>query len=494
MARKQSLQTRLKNLPDSPGVYFFKDKEKRVIYIGKSVSLKKRVASYFQKGYFDPKIGQLIRQIADFDYIPLSSEPETLLLEARLIRQFQPKYNQLAKDDKSYPFLKITRERFPSFTIVRERKEKDAFHFGPYTDVIGLRRAYRYIRTIFPIRRCRKRIDPQKGKVCLDFHLGRCKGPCAGKVKEKEYQRLANSLGLFLKGKYRETIRQLKELMKRAAIELNFEEAAKYRDRIDSIRRMKQGEVHLKRSSVHPHLVPPPSRQDFGGQVRGRIKEESLNELRKALSLPRSPEKIEAIDISDISGDKAVGSLVVFKDGRPDKDGYRRFKIKGVSGIDDYKMMQEVVERRYRKKKNLPGLLLIDGGRGHLSTVMQKLAEMKLLFPVAALAKKNEKIFLPYSSSPLVLKKNSEALHLLQQIRDEAHRFAISYHKRLRRRALKESGLDEIKGIGAQRKKRLLSYFGSLDEIRKSNVEELKKLGLSEELSRRIIEFLGKVG
>ncbi|MCK4245478.1 MAG: excinuclease ABC subunit C, partial [Candidatus Omnitrophica bacterium] len=217
-----------------------------------------------------------------------------------------------------------------------------------------------------------------------------------------------------------------------------------------------------------------------------------LNELKKVLSLPRSPEKIEAIDISDISGDKAVGSLVAFKGGRPDKDGYRRFKIKGVSGIDDYKMMQEVVERSYRKKKNLPDLLLIDGGRGHLSTVMQKLAEMKLLFPVAALAKKNEKIFLPYSSSPLVLKKNSEALHLLQQIRDEAHRFAISYHKRLRRRALKESGLDEIKGIGAQRKKRLLSYFGSLDEIRKSGVEELKKLGLSEKLSKKVIKSLDK--
>ncbi len=481
MARKQSLQTRLKNLPDSPGVYFFKDKEKRVIYIGKSVSLKKRVAGYFQKEYFDPKIGQLIRQIADFDYIPLSSEPEALLLEARLIRQFQPKYNQLAKDDKSYPFLKITREKFPSFTIVRERKKRDAFHFGPYTDVIGLRRAYRYIRTIFPIRRCRKKIDPQKGKVCLDFHLGRCKGPCAGKVKEKEYQRLANSLGLFLKGKYRETIRQLKELMKRAAEELNFEEAAKYRDRIEMIKRMKKSEVHLCRGRIHP--------------TRGLDKSSPyihLNELKKVLSLPRSPEKIEAIDISDISGDKAVGSLVAFKGGRPDKDGYRRFKIKGVSGIDDYKMMQEVVERSYRKKKNLPDLLLIDGGRGHLSTVMQKLAEMKLLFPVAALAKKNEKIFLPYSSSPLVLKKNSEALHLLQQIRDEAHRFAISYHKRLRRRALKESGLDEIKGIGAQRKKRLLSYFGSLDEIRKSGVEELKKLGLSEKLSKKVIKSLDK--
>ncbi len=512
-----NVKEKLKSLPDSPGVYLLRDKGHRVIYIGKSFSLKKRVASYFQKGSFDPKIGQLIQHLADFDYIRLTSEPEALLLEVRLIKQFQPKYNQLAKDDKSYPFLKITKERFSSFTIVRDPgrfrnhhppphpshkgrggeeslfipsprgrgiERRGAFYFGPYTDVIGLRQAYRYIRNIFPVRRCRKKINPEKKlRPCLDFWLGRCKGPCAGKIKEKEYQRLVDSLISFLKGKYKETMQQLKELMKRAAVELNFEEAAKYRNRIEAIRRMKQSEVHPCRGSSY--------------RTRGLDKSSPyihLNELKKVLSLPRLPQRIEAIDISDISGDKAVGSLVSFKDGRPYKDGYRRFKIKGVSKIDDYKMMAEVVERRYREKKNLPDLLLIDGGKGHLSVVMQRLKNMKLHFPVAALAKRREAIFLPDSPSPLILKKNTFSLRLLQEIRDEAHRFAISYHKRLRRRALKESGLDEIEGIGAQRKKRLLSHFDSLAEIKKSSVEELKRLGLSEKLSKRVIEFLGKVG
>ncbi|MEA3420577.1 MAG: GIY-YIG nuclease family protein, partial [Acidobacteriota bacterium] len=201
--KKKGLKPRLKNLPDSPGVYFLKDRKKKVIYIGKAVSLKKRLAHYFQKGAFDPKIKQLTSRIDDFDYLPLTSEPEALFLENRLIKQFQPKYNQISKDDKSYPFLKITKERFPSFTIVRDsgrfhppsipsprgrgRQGRGAFYFGPYTDVIALRRAYRYLRTIFPIRRCPKKINPEKkGKVCLDFHLGRCKGPCAGRIKEEE--------------------------------------------------------------------------------------------------------------------------------------------------------------------------------------------------------------------------------------------------------------------------------------------------------------------
>lgn len=469
--KKKGLKPRLKNLPDSPGVYFLKDRKKKVIYIGKAVSLKKRLAHYFQKGFFDPKMGQLIRQIADFDYLPLTSEPEALFLEDRLIKQFQPKYNQISKDDKSYPFLKITKEKFPSFTIVRDTTQtlrskwgglrRRALYFGPYTDVIALRRAYRYLRTIFPIRRCRKKINPEKkGRVCLDFHLGRCKGPCAGKIKEEEYQKLADALVLFLRGRYRETMRQLKELMKESAEKLNFEEAAKYRDEIEIISRMKGSEV---------------------------------SQLKKVLSLPKLPKRIEGVDISDIAGDKAVGSLVVFKDGKADRAHYRKFKIRGVSGIDDYRMMEEVIARRYKEKKNLPDLLLIDGGKGHLSTAVRKLKEMNLDFPVVALAKRNEEIFLADSSSPLILKKDSSPLHLLEEIRNEAHRFAISYHQKLRRKALKKSALDKIEGIGEKRKKILLSHFGSLTAIKNASPEELKKLGLSRKLSKRIIEFLNNV-
>jgi len=483
--KKSVLKQRAKNLPDSPGVYFFKDKKKKVIYIGKAVSLKKRLAHYFQKGFFDPKMGQLIRQIADFDYLPLSSEPEALFLEDRLIKQFQPKYNQISRDDKSYPFLKITKEKFPSFSIVREPKKRTAFYFGPYTDVIALRRAYRYLRTIFPIRRCRKKINPEKkGRVCLDFHLGRCKGPCAGKIKEEEYQKLADALVLFLRGRYRETMRQLKELMKESAEKLNFEEAAKYRDEIKIISKMEG-------SKVHPHPSPRPqvgraAIQWMGWGERGR----GVSQLKKVLSLPKLPKRIEGVDISDIAGDKAVGSLVVFKDGKEDRAHYRKFKIKGVSGIDDYKMVEEVIARRYQEKKNLPDLLLIDGGKGHLSTVMKKLKEMKLSFPVIALAKRNEEIFLPGSSSPLILKKDSPVLLFLEKIRNEAHRFAISYHQKLRRKALKKSALDKIEGIGEKRKKILLSHFGSLTAIKNASPEELKKLGLSGKLNKRIIKFL----
>ncbi len=477
--KKRVLKQRAKNLPDSPGVYFFKDKKKKVIYIGKAISLKKRLANYFQQGPFEPKIGRLISQITDFDYLPLSSEPEALFLEDRLIKEFQPKYNQISKDGKSYPFLKITKEEFPSFTIVRDPKKRNAFYFGPYTDVIALRRAYRYLRTIFPIRRCRKKINPEKkGKVCLDFHLGRCAGPCAGKIKEKEYRKLADALVLFLRGSYRETRRQLKKLMKKAAEELNFEEAAKYRDEIKIISRMEESRVHL-------HPIPPPQ----VGRERGR----GVIPLQKVLSLPKLPKKIEGIDISDIAGDKAVGGLVSFKNGKPEKSNYRRFKIKRVSGIDDYRMMAEVIARRYQEKKNFPDLLLIDGGKGHLSTVMKKFKEMKLSFPVIALAKRNEEIFLPGSSSPLILKKDSPVLLFLERIRNEAHRFAISYHRKLRRKALKESVLDKIEGIGAKRKKKLLSHFGSLAAIKNASVEELEKIGLARKLSKRIIEALNNV-
>ena len=514
--KRRNLKERLKNLPDSPGVYLFKDKGNKVIYIGKALSLKKRVSSYFQQGSFEPKISQLIRYLADFDYIPLSSEPEAFLLEARLIKEFQPRYNQRARDDKSYPFLKITKEKFPSFTIVRDpgrfrnhhppphpsprgrgTEGRGAFYFGPYTDVIALRQAYRYIRNIFPVRRCGRKINPEKRtRLCLDFHLGRCKGPCAGKVGEKEYRSLADSLTLFLKGKYQETIRRLKKLMREKAEELNFEEAARYRNWMEAMKRMKQGEVHPCGGSI---LVANQAKQDLPLHRQNKyvVAEFTrliyLNQLKKVLSLPRLPQRIEAVDISNLSGDKAVGSLVCFENGRPQKDGYRRFKIKRVSGIDDYKMMAEVIERRYQERKNLPDLLLVDGGKGHLSVVVQKLARMGLFFPVAALAKRKEEIFLPYSSAALILKKNSPALRLLEKIRDEAHRFAISYHRQLRRKALKESSLDGIKGIGEQRKKKLLSYFGSIAKIKEAKAEELKKLGLSEKLSRRVVEFLNQI-
>jgi len=239
-------------------------------------------------------------------------------------------------------------------------------------------------------------------------------------------------------------------------------------------------------SSPSPNFLSP--RGEDGGEGLS-----SLNQLKKVLSLPKLPQRIEAVDISDISAAQAVGSLVTFKNEMPDQDSYRRFKIKRVSGIDDYKMMAEVIERRYQERKNLPDFLLVDGGKGHLSVVVQKLARMGLFFPVAALAKRKEEIFLPYSSAALILKKNSPALRLLEKIRDEAHRFAISYHRQLRRKALKESSLDGIKGIGEQRKKKLLSYFGSIAKIKEAKAEELKKLGLSEKLSRRVVEFLNQI-
>jgi len=435
-----TFQERLDNLPQAPGVYLMRDSAGRIIYIGKAASLKNRVSSYFHTGTdFSLKTASMVSQVKKIDYIVTHSDNEALLLEQKLIRQYKPRYNIIWRDDKSYPHLKLTlNEDYPRLFFVRKRKEirDGARYFGPYPQVGEVRKTVRWLQKLFPLRLCKytiekgKPIDEKKVRSCLYYHIEHCPAPCLAKISQKKYQEIVDEVTLFLEGKHNELIETLEKKMHLAAKELNFEEAKKIRDCIQTIQGMterinfkeiKEEELYLKIKLA-----------------RG------LSELKKILSLRKVPLHIEAIDVSNIFGDYAVGSLVAFEKGEPKKDAYRRYKIRTVTKIDDYAMIREVVSRRYKrilKEKDvgipgieLPDLILIDGGKGHLSTAVETLNTLHLKLPVIALAKEKEEIYIPQATQPLSLPKNSPALHLLQHIRDEAHRFALSYHKLLRKK------------------------------------------------------------
>jgi len=437
-----NFKERLESLPNLPGVYLMYNSSGRIIYIGKASSLKKRVASYFRSGTdFSLKTATMISQVNKIDYLITKSENESLLLESKLIKRYQPRYNIIWRDDKSYPHLKLTlNEDFPRLFLVRRRKEtKDgARYFGPYTEVGQIRRTLRWLQRIFPLRLCKYTFSKdapmpeRKVRSCLYYHIKQCPAPCLSEISQEKYQEIVNKVTLFLEGKHQELLNHLEKQMRDVAKKLNFEEAKKIRDCIATIQNMNE-------------------RIDFK-----EIKEEDLirkikitrglSELKKVLSLPKAPLHIEAFDISNIFGDQAVGSLVVFKKGEPNKNLYRRYKIKTVTKIDDYAMITEVISRRYKRvlqeKTKLPDLILIDGGKGHLSTVVKTFNTLHLpppwrglrKLPVISLAKEKEEIYLPAKSEPLTLPTNSPALQLLQRIRDEAHRFALSYHKFLRKK------------------------------------------------------------
>ena len=411
MLNTTKLKTIIANLPDAPGVYIFKDAGGEIIYIGKAKDLKKRVQSYFSR-FLSDKTQALVAKIADIEYKLTPSESQAQLLEAALIKEKLPIYNISLKDDKSFPLIKITDEKFPIVSIYRRKKAKasdTALYLGPYTNVKLLRQALKVIRKIFGFRSCKK----MPKKACLYGRIKLCPSPCIGKISSQEYQEIIQNIKMFLDSQYESLLSRLAAKMQEAAREKSFEEAAKIRDQINALSALGQTQTGFN------------------------LKDE-LTDLKKLLQLEKLPQRIEAFDISNISGKEATGSMVSFFRGSPDKNNYRRFRIKTVEGIDDYKMISEVVHRRYlrlvQEKLPLPDLILIDGGRAHLSTAKRELDNLSLKIPLVSLAKDQENIYFPNKAQPIKLNSDTPGLNLIRRIRDEAHRFAIKYHHLLHRK------------------------------------------------------------
>ncbi|MFC1643508.1 GIY-YIG nuclease family protein [Chlamydiota bacterium] len=456
-----------KNLPDSPGIYMFRNNMGEIIYIGKAISLKKRVASYFRtQSHRDPKTSAMIKQIYDLDFIQLKSEIEALILESKYIKEFKPKFNILMKDDKQYPLIKFTKDIFSCIKIVRNELPDGAIYLGPFTDSKGLKRTKREIEKIFGIRPCSIQAPTRKhAKHCLYHQTGQCSAPCLGKITSKEYTERINEALLVLTGHTKKLLNWLEKKMNRFSLELKYEEAGQLRDIINALKNISGSRV----KSIMKYKRPVISYKN------------EIKIIKEILNLKKTPHIIEAFDISNISGQYATGSMVYFYDGKPNKRYYKHFKIKNVKSIDDYAMMREIVTRHFshitNEKKSIPELVIIDGGKGHLETARKVLNKLSLdKISVIGLAKKNEEIFIPELSDPIVLDKNIPCLQLFQRIRDEAHRFAISYHKKLRSKKIKESVLYNIPNLGEKKIKLLLKHFGSVKRISNASNKEISKI------------------
>ncbi len=444
-------------------MYLFTNAQGDLLYVGKALSLRKRVSSYFrQTPALAPRIAQMVRAVTDLDIQETASEAEALLLEARLIKERRPRYNVAFRDDKTYPMLKITNEPFPRLRVTRRRLSDGARYFGPYTDAGLMHQAVQFLRRVFPLRTCTS--FPKS--PCLEYHLGQCLAPCVQYIDAPRYQRIVEDLTAFLEGKRDRLLKDLARRMEQAARHQRFEEAARVRDQIEAFTSI----ITAKEKS----LAAGP-----------------LEQLQAALRLPALPQRIEAFDISHTFGAFSVGSMVVFLDGKPHKAHYRKFRIETVQGIDDYQMMREVIRRRYSgslvAKLPFPDLVLVDGGKGQLSAACDELAVLSLTLPAMGLAKRFEQIFLPGSQEPVVLLPTSPVLHLVQHIRDEAHRFAITYHRTLRGRTVSTSRLHDIPGVGRRRAAALLSHFGSLSRLREATMADIRTVAHVNEATAQTI-------
>ncbi|MCM8787226.1 MAG: excinuclease ABC subunit UvrC [Candidatus Omnitrophica bacterium] len=403
------IKEKIKSIPDTFGVYIMKDKNGEVIYVGKATSLRKRVNSYFSKP-ISLKVTSMIKNVADIEYIVCNSEEQALILEAALIKERKPRYNIALRDDKSYPYVEITNEEFPRIFISRPKRQTNNLLFGPYPKAKLLKAALRLIRGIFGYRSCKN----LPKNACLFYHINLCPAPCIKKISATDYKDIVENIIKILKGERKELLEKLEEKMKILAERKEFEEAQRLRDKIFALHNLYQG-LNFK----HQLLA-----------------------LKELLSLERIPLTIEAIDISSLMGNYMAGSVVTFKDGMPDKSNYRRFRIKGVTKIDDYAAIAEVVRRRYtrllRENKKLPDLVIIDGGKGHLETAKKELNNLALSIPIIAISKNEEKIWLLNKEEPLTIVKSHPGLQLIQRLRDEAHRFAHKYHLVMRKNILKK--------------------------------------------------------
>ncbi|MBO8142329.1 MAG: excinuclease ABC subunit UvrC [Firmicutes bacterium] len=603
------LREKLSALPNRPGVYLMKNAAGEVIYVGKAVSLRNRVRSYFQSpAGLSAKVRVMAAQVADIDYIVTGSEVEALILEANLIKEHRPRYNVRLRDDKAYPYLKVTvNEPYPRVVVSRRVEQDGARYFGPYTNAHAVRETTRFLRKLFPIRTCSLDLSGDLNyRPCLLYHIRRCVGPCAGRVEPEEYDRLIEQVCLFLEGRHERLLPELYQRMKAAAAALEFERAARIRDQIRAIESVTErqkivstraedqdvigfareadavcvqifyvrggrligrehffmeataddepGEImrafiqqYYQRAAFVPQeiLLQAPVedeaaiegwlREQRGGAVRLRVPkrgekrrlvemvaenarlvlkerlgqlarrteeaEKAMAQLADVLGLPNVPQRIEAFDISNIQGNQAVASMVVFEDGLPKPADYRRFKIRTKSTPDDFAMMREVVHRRFLRGLQeqsqqveergfgvFPDLVLIDGGKGQLSAAREVMRELGVEdIPAIGLAKQLEQVFVEGRPDPVELPWASPGLKLLQRIRDEAHRYAITYHRRLRDQRTTRSVLDDIPGVGPRRKRELIKRFGSVAGVRRATVDEIAAVpGISRSLAERI--------
>lgn len=472
------------DIPARPGVYVYRDRFGTVIYVGKASNLRRRMSHYFQPSQArraDPKLRSLIHSIDRWEIFPVKSEDEALILESRFIKEYAPHYNILLRDDKRYPMLKIDRnERFPRVRLTRLRKKDSCLYFGPFPHGSAMRRLAEYLTRRFGLRSCKAESPGEEEfRHCLAGTVRDCCRPCVGGVTEEEYRERVDRVVAVLNGEIREVAEELRQKMAKAAAEKAFEKAAAFRDILGNLQ-------SLVRTRSFEHAELP----NEAGM-------EAVADLQKALRLPNVPHVIVGFDISNLGTTFAVASLVCFREGRPDKASYRRFRIKTVEGQNDFAMMNEVVKRYFsrllREQRPLPDLLMVDGGKGQLHLALDALFSIDCPpFPVVGLAKRNEEIFLPGRSEPVVLDRNRPALKVLQALRDEAHRFAVSYNRQLRLKRIAESLLDEIPGLGEVRRNALLKAFGSVAMIRKASPREIadRVSGIGPEFAETIHEFL----
>ena len=593
---QSKIQEKLKLLPTNPGVYLMKNEQAKIIYVGKAINLKNRVKSYFQSSKnHSPKVKSMVEKISDFEYIITANEIEALILECNLIKKYRPKYNISLRDDKTYPYIKVTlNEDYPTVSITRKILKDGAKYFGPYTSAGAVHEVLNLLKKLFQIRSCRQM---NTKRPCLEFHIKRCLAPCTGRVAKSEYREMIKSLCLFLEGRNEVVLKELTSRMQIAAENFQFELAAKLRDQVLAIEKIsaKQNiiigssdqdiiglarkadeaciqiffirsgkmigrdhfllngtedetdsallnaflEQYYNKATFIPKEILLPAeieneeilsawlsqkkngKVSFGLPQRGVKKEMvlmandnavvvleeqmiknsagleqtvgAMKDLGRYLRMEKELKRIECFDISHIQGSETVASMVVFSNGAPDKQEYRRYKLKSVEGKpDDFKSMQEVVGRRYRQSDGImPDLIIIDGGKGQLNSALEIIRALgHYQIPVVGLAKQFEYVFLEGQSEPVILPPNSKALYLIQRIRDEAHRFAITYHRKLRHKRNLVSVLDHIEGVGPTRRKALWDAFGSIAEIKKAKITDLTAVpGISENIANNIVKY-----
>ncbi len=474
MPATEIIRKKLAEMPHKPGVYLMKDRFGTVIYVGKARDLRKRVTTYFHPSRrmgWDLKFNALVEAVHDLDTYTVRSEPEALLLEGKLIKEYHPRYNISFRDDKRFLLIKVNlNDPIPRFMLARLQQDDGARYFGPFAHSSSARHTLTLARRKFNLRGCRSLTPGEDDyKHCLYGHLKYCTAPCIGNISREDYKQQVVAACEFLAGQTGEMEQELEGQMNKAAAAEDFEKAAQYRDALNDLRRTTQ---KTKKFPRVPYNLPVAI--DPQGDVA---------ELTRALNLPANPARIEGFDISNISATFAVASLVSFRDGRPDRSNYRRFRMKTVTGQDDFACMAETVRRRYsrvlaEKAENedtaLPDLIVIDGGKGQLNAALAELTKLGLeRIPIIGLAKEFEEIYRPGESEPLRLSHDSGALKLLQRVRDESHRFANTYNAQLRLKKISESILDEFPGIGERRKAALLKKFGSVQRLRAATVEEL---------------------
>lgn len=581
--KSAALEEKISILPDTPGVYTYYDSEGTVIYVGKAKNLKRRVSSYFNRTHDSLRTNLLVRAIADMTYIVVPTEQDALNLEASMIKEHQPRYNVLLKDDKSYPWIVVTNEHYPRVFMTRERIKDGSKYYGPYTDAGSARATLDLIRELYPIRSCRHAITPDfikggKGRLCLDYHLKRCKGPCRGLVSAEEYGADIERVRAILRGDTSELLQHLRSEMERLAAELCFEEAQELKIQYDLISRYRsksvivsqtvedvdvfgiyedEGDVyvnymHVRRGAVVKSVtleyrkrldetraemlgyamnevagqfgvvydevivaeapdvemegvrftIPQRgdkaklldvsvrnARQHHIDKIKTAEKRDPsvrtdrvLKRIKSDFHLTELPRHIECFDNSNIQGTNPVASCVVFRDARPSKKDYRHFNIRTVEGPDDFASMKEVLTRRYTRLvnegKGLPQLIVVDGGKGQLSAAVEALDDMGLrgTIAVVGIAKRLEEIYFPGDSIPLYIDKNSETLRVVQQLRDEAHRFGITHHRNRRSKGQTVSALDGIKGIGEKTRTALLTQFKSIKRLREADLDTIADL------------------